>query len=1020
MRPIYLKMTAFGSYRGAAEVDFTRLYDNGLFLITGKTGGGKTTILDAICAALYGKATGSERAKDWKQMRCNHAPADTDTSLEFIFSVEGTEYRFFRRWHLPVSRKKDEPPVLKDAESACYRRAEGTQDWQLITSGSGKAVTEAAESILRLTQTQFVKVIMLPQGEFRELLTASSDEKEAIFQKLFDTERWERITERVNEEFRRVEKECEEHAARRALAFRSAECEDSAQLQTKIETGKTFLASLAQRAEENKVKTDAAAAALKAGEETAALFEELTARQKEAETLSHEEEAMRAVDETLRNSRRLRNVRPPFRLWQSAVTAADTAAKALTEAENGCKTAEESFHHAEENAGKLPAIEQRKTTLQSEAATLSELAQSRVPYDEALRKIKEDTSVLDAARTSLETLQIAKTDTEQRIGKGEEYLKECHTAAQTLAAATEALHTAEQQYLLTKEYEDNQKKLTALTDTLAEQEQEIARLTQELTSRRAVAAAVEQAIMNDKAYSLSVGLTEGAPCPVCGSVHHPRPAQPSENVPSSEELTRCRADAEQCADALENARKQYAAGQTEQRLLTETAEQLLQKAGGTFRKAAVEYLREKEAAATRVKTLKTLADNTDKAQKKLDKLRQELLGIQHDIEKTQTDSNNAGLRMAASRQTVSSIDERLRARSLDSFTALDVKLRECQKAIAALDAESKALTEALSAADSRRSAAQATREAAREHHTKAVNERAAREAEFREKCVEYGIAPDTDVAAGVLSEDDEHERERSLADFRERRAAVRKRIDELTAQVTGKEIPALEALRAASAAAAEEGQEIARQTGNATARLQLLKDTAATVADEEAALAALQPRYDTAARMQRFLSGRNDRCVPIHQYVIGIKMDEVILSANLYLSRLTRGQYAMKRKETKSGRARHQGLDIEIIDSAAGRERPVSTLSGGELFLASLSLAFGLSDVVQSFAGGIHLDSLFIDEGFGSLDSETLDTAMDAITQVRENKLLGIISHVTELQERIPCGIEVIKTAEGSALRMRG
>ena len=215
-----------------------------------------------------------------------------------------------------------------------------------------------------------------------------------------------------------------------------------------------------------------------------------------------------------------------------------------------------------------------------------------------------------------------------------------------------------------------------------------------------------------------------------------------------------------------------------------------------------------------------------------------------------------------------------------------------------------------------------------------------------------------------------------------------------------------------------EGQRISGEKGEQSSLLEGLKQHRETIRRADAELQALEKRFAVAQDMHLLLSNKNISKMSIDRYVIGIKMDEIILHANAYLGRLSRGQYAMKRIESGTNKI-NQSLSIEIIDGSTGGVRPVSTLSGGEMFLASLALAFGLSETVQSFAGGIHLDSLFIDEGFGSLDRETLDTAMDAIARVREDRLLGIISHISELQERVPFGIEVIKDRDGSSLRLK-
>ncbi len=1017
MKPIYLKMTAFGSYCGTAEVDFTKLYDNGLFLITGKTGGGKTTILDAMCVALYGKATGSERAKDWKQLRCGSAPSSVDTELEYQFGLGGKQYRFCRRWHLPNARKGE--PLLKDAESACYCRQEGDENWKLITSGKSGAVNETAESILKLTQAQFVKVIMLPQGEFRELLTASSDEKEAIFKKLFDTERWERITDRIAEEYRRIDKLCSEHTHSRDISLQAAECANAEELQGRITQTKADLQALEAKAQENNQKMTTAAAALKAGEETAGLFAEWEQQRGTLQRLTVDAARFTAMEERLQHSRKLRGVLPQYQMMKAAQATAVNSEKIVTQAEQAQNAAQKNWEQAQKNAVSLSDLEQQKGALQAAVSSLSELAQSRVAYDEAQRKRETGERSYQAEETRLAGFRKDKADMEESIAKGNAFLEECHAATAALNGAVETSHRLEQQFRLTAEWEEKSARLKELAQQIEQAESRIANCEQDCESARAIAAAVEQAIMNDKAYSLASTLSEDAPCPVCGSVHHPKLAHPSENTPTAAEREKCKKAQEICDKALEQARTDYSSLLTEHNVLWQTMEPLREELGGSMERPSSEIKTEWDTAEQRVQALRKLSGKTAKAQAKLGELQNRLTANTHDIEATNTNLNNLKIQITSAKQTVDSLTERLQAKGIADFALLDQKLTQAQRELRTIEAQIKGLQDALADASTQYSAAQATYKAAQERMTAAYADQETRETEYRTKCAELNIAANTDIEGGVLPENVEAEHEQQLNAYYQQLHFARTRATELATRLEGKQPPALDSLRAANAAAIEEGQEIARQIGNVHTRLQFLQDTADTVAREEGLLAKLQEQYAAAARMNYLLSGRNEAGVPIHQYVIGIKMDEVILSANLYLTKLTKGQYAMKRKETKSGRARHQGLDIEIVDSAAGRERPVATLSGGELFLASLSLAFGLSDVVQSFAGGIHLDSLFIDEGFGSLDSETLDTAMDAITQVRENKLLGIISHVSELKERIPYGIEVVKTYDGSTLKMR-
>ncbi len=1017
MKPIYLKMTAFGSYCGTAEVDFTRLYDNGIFLITGKTGGGKTTILDAICMALYGKATGSERAKEWRQMRCNNAPNSVDTEIEYIFSIDRTKYKFYRRWRIPKTRNGEFK--IDDSENACYLCRDDSDEWEPIATGKSKSVSDAAEDILKLSQSQFVKVIMLPQGEFRELLTATSDEKEKIFKRLFDTERWEEITARASEEFRKIDSECKEHQNRRTMALTSAECETPADLEFKIEQCRAKLSELTVQAEQNSKKSEHAAAELKVAEDDAALFKTLAEQRASLENLDSYAANYAEAEQKLLYSRRLRGVLPQFNLMKAAQSALSKAAESLNSAQAAEKSAQSKLSAAQKNAEEIPALEEKKRKILTALANYSTLAESRASHDTAERRLQANKNSLKDAEVNLTKLREAKATLEGQISKGSEYLEGCYAATEQLNFVNENCRMLSELHTNLGELENKTMRFERLTNSLAEIQKKIDAEENALRALEAIANTVERAILSDKAYSLAADLQDGAPCPVCGSTHHPKLAHPADSTPNAAELEICKSNVEKSTKKLDTLRSDYSADNAELTVLEQDISQLKQKLGEHCGRNSAEIKSQLDAAKIQAAELQKRSGQTSIARDRLKQRSDELAANAHDIENTVTHINALNIQISSDEQNVKSITERLHSHGIGDFAELDKKIKVCRSSLARTEADIAALNSSLTETSAAYSSAQAILTAANNGLAHAQSELTARQAEFRAKCEEIGIAEDTDIEGGVLSDKTEAEYDTKISSYKQQLAFAQKRIEELTAQLDGKTMPDLTALRDANAAAIAEGQEIAKLSGDATRQMKFFTDTAEIIRAENEFLDEHSKALETARRMNQLFSGINDARTPIHQYVIGIKMDEVIMSANLYMHRLTRGQYAMKRKDSVGGRAKHQGLDIEIIDSSAGRVRAVSTLSGGELFLASLSLAFGLSDVVQSFAGGIHLDSLFIDEGFGSLDSETLDTAMEAITQVRENKLLGIISHVSELKERIPCGIEVIKTPDGSALKMR-
>ncbi len=1017
MKPIYLKMTAFGSYCSTAEIDFTKLYDNGIFLITGKTGGGKTTILDAMCVALYGKATGSERAKEWRQLRCGSAPNSVDTELEYIFSLGETKYKFYRRWHVPNTKNGEFK--INDTENACYH-ARKDEDWELIASGTSNAVNRAAEDILKLSQTQFVKVIMLPQGEFRELLTASSDEKAAIFKKLFDTERWEHITDRIAEEYHTTEKSCAEHTARLSSALQAVQCETLEELRKKITDCQSELEELQKQKEQNARQTEQASAALRAAEATAALFAEQEQMQADLNQLNSQATEVDTLQAALSQSRTLRSVLSEYNLKEAAAEAVKKQTAALETAQRAAANAETQWREAEKNANILPSLEEQKRDHLTRIAGWKDLASDRAAFCTASRNLNSSRQSLADLERRLQELAKEKTDTETRMQKGSEYLESCRAATEKLNSIMQQRHTLEQLYITTSEYEEKGRQAEILHRQITASEASIQEEEAEYEALQKTVLSVEQAITADKAYSLAATLAEGIPCPVCGATHHPRLAPPSDNTPTAQELTACRNGVEKHARHLESARADHAALLANYRLLQNDRQTLIQKAGDPLERPAASVKTELDAASAEETNLRKLSRQTEKAKERLGELERALTVNREDTQNVTTHCNNLNVAIAADRQKLQSLRDRLTAQGIDDYAALDQKLTEAGAALSEIERKIKAYTDALTQATGLRSSTQATLHAAEEAMTAARAEYVQRQEIFHARCAALRVDENADIRDGVLPDQTEKDYERRISEYNSRISFVRTRIAQLSQTLKEQTPPLLDTLRADHVATLAEGHRISQAIGNATERMNFLRDTDRTTAREQQALDKLQKIYDTAARLNRLFSGRNEMRTSIHEYVIGIKMDEVLANANLYLSRLSGGQYAMQRKDRDSigGRAKRQGLDIEILDSSTGKVRPVSTLSGGEMFLASLSLAFGLSDVVQSFAGGIRLDSLFIDEGFGSLDSETLDIAMEAITQVRENKLLGIISHVSELKERIPYGIEVLKSHDGSKVNV--
>ena len=893
MKPVSVTMQAFGSYLKRTTVDFTALGDDAIFLITGATGGGKTTILDAMCFALYCKATGGRRS--WGSMRCAAAPVGTETMVDFVFALAGKTYRFTRSQTLYEARGG----ALKTKEThECYCQKDG--EWELLLAGAESRVREKAEEILGLTCEQFSQVIVLPQGDFLKLLLSSSKDKARMFETLFATGRWERAARNLKE----LAAELGQKAGELEAAKRSVLEREHVETIPQLEERET---ALKEDWEKAKAARDAAekalqahSDALRAAEGLAGRFSALEEQRAKLKNLELRREEMAKNRQTLALARQAAGVYPYYGAFQSAQKDAPAKRRACEAAEQRCREAEAARQGA---LRQLPLAEQARA---------------------ALPKLAQEEARLQTARESADKLR----ETQKRRADG---ARRMAGLEKRKGAAQLRLETAARQLADGNAYIEEAQKQIALLPTL-------------LTE-------VQRLMDEDAAAGLAAGLQEGKPCPVCGSVHHPRPARQDERLKEAQA-------------ALQQARK--AAG------LMENARKRLQQRRAEHDRAREECAACAEAIASLHSEQEALAASERETLDKLGELRE-----------------------------LSAIDRRL----------ADVRTKAAQNTQTAQKIEARA-----SAAQSAAAAAKASLDGAAAAFREAREALGTAQERLQRAAAEAGLPQDADYAAMLLPPERVKQLEQTIQAYDTAAESARQQKDALEQELAGRQAPDLAALREAQKQAQGAAAQAAKALGGLEQAVQSARESLARLRKLEQTGKELEESYGRASRLAALLSGKNGLKVPLHQFVLGVMLDDILTSANQFFATLSSGRYSLSRVVGSSGGNALAGLDLEVFDAYTGGTRAVETLSGGELFLASLSLAFGLSDVVQSYSGGVHLDSLFIDEGFGSLDQETLDTAMKALAQLqRMGRTIGIISHVSELKNRIAGQVVVGKDADGGS-----
>lgn len=1010
MKPILLEINAFGPYAGCEVVDFRRLGERSLFLICGPTGAGKTTILDAICYALYGKTSGNMRSG--AHMRSEYATAAQKTSVTFTFSLGPRRYR--------VSRSPEQTVLRKDKKGLRQAVAEAElcevdDDGKELAYHVSKNVTAEAERLLGFDVDQFRQVVLLPQGDFRKLLLASSADRQQIMQTLFHTQQYARLEGKIEERHREIAQRNREENDRRNRILTALEVADEAQLAVVIRENEETLAALKQESEHAERERAEFQQTFNQARQLADLWQSLTQSKAKMAALAAQQETMaerkRHIDR-LHGARLLaepcKHVDELARLGGETRKKLDAAAAALERAEGeGRRLTEEK-----------EALEAKKDAYKARENKITEL-----------HRLKEKVAVLHSLRQVWE-------EKEKRSGAAEKALadvlanKERHSRdlaalrqeGGALREAAASLAKAANDVERMRERVDIEGRLLKSVTEAAAMEKKLAEAQGRKKEAEAKARqdkldydAVRQLFLRGQAALLAQTLEEGVPCPVCGAVEHLQPALQPPDLPREDDVEKRRLAAEKSAADYRKWDVVCAQLQTagEEKRNNLAVQRQLYPADGTLAvwrtrlseaEQSVKMWEKKEARRRDVEGLTGSAEDALKRCEQMENeardvmlhCRQEAVaaaaGLQHAVEE-----------VPAAYRAQEQLDRELRQlqRDVDSYQEAlrqtAEKALQAERAVATYGAEKRQYAEQV--------------EAYREQYKTAFDE-------LKQQAAAAGFA---DIGECRLLQAELpclEEEEKQYTEYLRNVAQIQGQISQHEAAIDSRPQPDMAALNAAGKEKYDRCQQLTAAVATATAnKAGLLKNDAELrhIARQQAHL---QEQYKTVGALYELIRG-DKTGVNFERYVLGALLDEVLMAANARLQLMSRSRYSLQRSRTwDDRRVQKIGLDIAVFDQYTGYVRPANTLSGGETFFASLSLALGLADVVQAYSGGIRLDTMFIDEGFGTLDSETLDFALKVLVQLKQGgRLVGIISHVPELRDRIDTQLIVDKTDRGSTVR---
>lgn len=1087
MRPTKLTISAFGPYAGKTTIDFNQLGSQGLYLVCGDTGAGKTTIFDAISYALFGDVSSSDKnsARAISTLRSHFADPAAETYVELWFSYQGKDYRIRRnpQYQRQAKRKTKSGDLANVAAKVELEYPDGK-----VVSKDNQ-VKQAVQNLLGIDRDQFAQIVMIAQGEFRRLLTAKTKERAEIFRKLFDTRMYETFQEKLLQRSTALDKDYRaakdslrlvaEQASFPADGARDQENQrrisDDAvqsqwlaeQLQLQITDDEQTKADLEEKTNQERAIWSACQARITQAESLQASQAKLSELNKQAKELQgslpqlqKEFDQQVARDDEQAQLRdkaaAIRSTLPNYANLTAAQKDARAAKTQLTSLQAGLKDAVKTQEQAAAD------LAQANDTLQSLAGAEVALAEAKAAENRAANDLAQAKSQVERheaaaaaqvaaqdAQGKLAAAQKSQQDAQARSDEAAKALQEAQAQVESLqdapVQATEAKHalaaaqqkTSDLTALLNAQQQlqsrcEQARQDTVVAQTIFTQAKEAYETQANLVIR------MQTLQMEDAAGTLAEKLEENAPCPVCGSLSHPSPACHPESVPTDAEVKAAQAASEQLRTTADEASAAAAAKKAtledrEKALADHQAEHGDQEKISRDIQQATE---EQEAAQKRcdqaqeqLKLLELTQKHAQQADRDAKAAQKALAAAQDDASACKTAAAQAG----AKAQTLAAD---LGEGTLQQAKEALATAQEIANQAAAARAQAQSDAQALDTAQKKQELAQKTeaQATARVQELKeqvaqtsaALQVAQAKVAQLQENLEFTGEAEAAEKAQQAQDQADQLKAARDAAkkalDAATNSLAVTQgQIDQIAKQIAEAPSTNLQEEREKQAASHERGNKLNEEVAQISARISTNQQCLSKAQALQKQSQSLEAEYGTVRELSDIANGKQTGTARIsfETYVQSIYFDQIIEAANRRYKPLTSGRYELQRHIETGKSSGATGLNLDVVDNYTGQARDASSLSGGESFEASLALALGLSDVVQAHAGGIQLDTMFIDEGFGSLDQESLGNAISMLADLSTgNKLIGIISHVEELKANIDKKILVTRSRQGSSIRV--
>lgn len=1049
MRPLKLTMRAFGPYATEQIIDFRELQGRNLFLITGPTGSGKTTIFDAICYAVYGKASGRDR--DGESLRSHFADESLLTSVELEFELKGKHF-WIRRIPKQLRRKARGEGFTEHSGEAEFKDLDNPVS---VVDGV-KQVDDRITKLLGINVDQFKQIIMIPQGEFRELLTANSSEREDILQKIFGTEGFRLVQEKLTDRERILRYEVKELGDQRQGMIQSLEASNHEQLAQLLDEPVINVAQIVSETQavihrdqemilelEGQIREKENLLGAKQKQIFTAQANNRKLDEKDrAELAKNQLEARKTeVDlqkETLEKARKaltLKGMEDHYvrnsQIFQKRLREAETAEKEELRAFQTLNTAKAILEEENKKDGERQRLNEQLIILKGLAGRMEEIRTRRQELTAAESTYDDINKVKQGTREKLiytkETLGRQQIELEDCLKASREYIQTCADRDQTARILTKARELQAERAKL----DQLQTKITALQGKLQEEEQSAV-----LGLQRYERA--HQLYLEGLAGVLAESLQKGDACPVCGSVHHPRPAARAQEVPSEEQLKSLDGDYKKARnqfDVTKSAWDILSADYLNKQELIARIQDELERARqeddcwsedtqnsqddrndqDTDLDIGIAALEKRLDLLNReVRRLAELQDREETIRIAYSQNLDQQKALESSLENIAQEEKDLAARVSSLGEVLKRMEEDLPS-DISSWEELNTAVTAAQKAYDTLVLALESALEQEKIGAQNYAGALSKKESAHKNHEEAKEEMEHARKVFTDARMLAGFNLEEEYDQAKLSNEQIELLGQQIKDYQESLRSAKDYFAKLALEVQDLTMADISILEEELDVLRQEKDSLSESHMVAVSRQKHNDTLLTTILDIGKRIGCKEAEYEVVGDLANAAKGNNSQRISFERYVLAAFFQDIVAAANIRLDKMTYGRYRMNRMIEKGKGLAQSGLELEVFDYYTGRSRHVKTLSGGESFQASLALALGLADVVQSYAGGVSLETMFVDEGFGTLDPESLDSAVNCLMELQHTgRMVGIISHVPELKASIEARLEVTANKDGS------